>query len=485
MRILLKKPVHSTVKIEPVADEKELEEEKQELRNLMKKCLQKKMDSKPLIISNFVGWKHEVKEIIFEQGKVSIRTFNGDLLSIQKKNILGFPKKFFDANFSNFLTKNYWVKVSKFNEENYILVFNARCKGGMHQSSVLEDLMDKISTKFGQNNFLQVFATKNVTLIKRELKKLMLYVGDEDQSLSTIGSLATKLFLEYDNFPRMQFQNRASEYFQKNIGSVSISFKDKLGGDQLGNRLVIQLKDGQEITFHAKTHRGGLKSQNSSSSQPVDLKELLIYKILEFSRIGAETHFFYDDIKNFYIATKDAGYNDEIRKQGEFITYDKIRKSISSEKLLKDSLIVNGFIKADIISRLLLLSDVINNGANIGVTSTGQFKVIDFNPPITKEYQNLRIYEDWLSGNNQYNYSDLTVLSILKNMNKEEKIKNSLSTLKELAGFEDLVAKSYEVVVNSLGKVSGIEELQMQDLKVYTQSIIKNYQYLMKNIEFL
>jgi hypothetical protein len=122
------------------------------------------------------------------------------------------------------------------------------------------------------------------------------------------------------------------------------------------------------------------------------------------------------------------------------------------------------------------------NGANTGVSQRAQFKVIDFNPPVTKEYQNPKVFEDWLSGNNQYNYSDPTVISILKNKDKEEKIKNSLFSIKELGGFEDFVIKSYESVMKNIDKVPGIEELQIQDLKVYTESIIKNHQFLMRNL---
>jgi hypothetical protein len=256
-----------------------------------------------------------------------------------------------------------------------------------------------------------------------------------------------------------------------------------MGGDQLGNRIIVNTKDGQEITYHAKTHRGGLKSQHSSSSQPVDLKELLIYKILEFSGIGSETHFFYDDIKNFYIATKDVGYDDKKMKQGEFITYEKIRENNSSEELLKNSLIVNGFIKADIISRLLSLSDVINNGGNTGISSSEQFKIIDFNPPVTKEYKNPKVFEDWLSGNNQYNYSDPTVISILKNKSKEEKIESSLDSVKQLDGFDNYIKKSYEVVANYMDKVPGIETFQVEDLKFYTESILENYKLLIAKID--
>lgn len=319
-----------------------------------------------------------------------------------------------------------------------------------------------------------------------EVQNLFFQLKDERDDCKHIFNKAFKLKQEMDNLPRKLFQSKAAEYFINILGADSVYFKEKMGGNQLGNRIVVQIKEGQKIIYHAKTHRNGLKSQySSSSSQPVDLKELIIYKILEFSGQGAETHFFYDDIKNFYIATKDLGYDDENKSQGSFLTYNKLKEKHSPDELFKDSIIVNGFIKTDIISRLLLLSDVINNGANTGVSPKGQFKIIDFNPPLTKEYHNPKIFEDWLSGNNQYNYSDFIIISILKGKNKEKKIQDSLISLKELSGFVKYVEQAYEVVDKAIvGKVSGIEELQIEDLKFYMEAIIKNYYHLIKNFKF-
>jgi hypothetical protein len=59
---------------------------------------------------------------------------------------------------------------------------------------------------------------------------------------------------------------------------------------------------------------------------------------------------------------------------------------------------VNGVIKADLLSRILILSDILKNKGNIGINNKGEFKIIDFNPPInTYEYHH--IYKDWLKGN--------------------------------------------------------------------------------------
>jgi hypothetical protein len=129
------------------------------------------------------------------------------------------------------------------------------------------------------------------------------------------------------------------------------------------------------------------------------LKELLVYRILELLGVGPETHFFYFDVKDFYIATKDVGYDVANKKQEEFVTYRQLRKRHSPSELLANPLIVEGFILTDLISQLLCITDVLNNGANVGISCDGHLKIIDFNPPVTLYYQNLKIFEDWLSGN--------------------------------------------------------------------------------------
>jgi len=449
-------------------------------------------DFNPISVKTFIGVKDDIRELIFERNAVKIRTAKNNLIDIKKENISGIPTGLSYSDLSDFLTKNSWAKVSKFDEDDYNVKVNTRCKGGMYKSNPFDDLFIQIEFVLGKEHkdtkkWKNSLLSENIVQKKRaltEIQNSFFQSKDENENCKNIFNSAFSLKQEIDQLPRKQFQSKASDYFIKNLGAVSVSFKEKLGGDQLGNRIIVQLKDGQEITYHAKTHRGGLKSQHSSSSQPVDLKELLIYKVLAFSGIGAETHFFYDDIKNFYIATKDAGYDDESKKQGEFFTYQKIKEKVSQEELLKDSSIINGFIKTDIISRLLLLSDVINNSDNTGISPSGQFKVIDFNPPVTKEYKNSKIFEDWLSGNNQYNYSDPTVISILKKENKEEKIKESIFALGELENFEKNVSLAYEDVIENVKKIEGISELQIQDLKEYTASVIENYKYLRGSIKY-
>ena len=46
-----------------------------------------------------------------------------------------------------------------------------------------------------------MISTKNTRLIKQELKKLIDYAGNKDESLDSIGMLALDLYLEYDELP--------------------------------------------------------------------------------------------------------------------------------------------------------------------------------------------------------------------------------------------------------------------------------------------
>jgi hypothetical protein len=331
-------------------------------------------------------------------------------------------------------------------------------------------------------NALSKLENPNENKQKRAADDIILWAIDNDQALLQPVKYI-KVF--YQDLPYKKLENLAARYFIERFElSVpkQLSFLEKKGGVQLGRRLIVTHNDGKKVTYHVKTHREGLKSGHSASAKPVDLKELMVYKILELSGLGIETHFFCDNENDFYIATKDAGYDDKSQQQREFLTYKQIKAKQPSVDLLQDPTLVNGFIKTDIVSRLLSLSVIINNPDNIGVIP--QFKVIDFAPPTTKEYRNTTIFKDWLSGNNQYNYSDETVVAILKNKESQQKIKDSLAALKELEGFDVVVEQAYtDLVETGVYKVFTSPEILLEDLQRYMSAIIENYSYLQNGIE--
>ncbi|KAI1727791.1 hypothetical protein Ddc_05110 [Ditylenchus destructor] len=75
--------------------------------------------------------------------------------------------------------------------------------------------------------------------------------------------------------------------------------------------------------FYIKTHQDGPESRSSKSTNPPDLKELFIYKVLEFTGIGPEAHFIlpsHTSRKTIYIATReiqDLRLLEKLSKSGE------------------------------------------------------------------------------------------------------------------------------------------------------------------------
>lgn len=56
----------------------------------------------------------------------------------------------------------------------------------------------------------------------------------------------------------------------------------------------------------------------SRGANAVDPKEVLVYTVLHKLGLGPKTHFFWEDQRNFYIATED------LNDSGQFKEYSKI-----------------------------------------------------------------------------------------------------------------------------------------------------------------
>ena len=147
-------------------------------------------------------------------------------------------------------------------------------------------------------------------------------------------------------------------------------------------------------------------------------------------------------------------------------------------------------VKIDIICRLLLLSDVINNATNFGISPSGKFIIIDFRPPImllgyvstsANTYQISQIYQNWLSGNSEYNYSDTTVKNIFKEPNTKLKKERALLALDDLSDFGQCVYDSYDKIMNTIQDLK-FEEKDLIDLENYRNGIIFNYNTLKQGI---
>jgi hypothetical protein len=185
---------------------------------------------------------------------------------------------------------------------------------------------------------------------------------------------------------------KAMEYFANKFGDSlqAVSFMEKESGIQAGNIVRVTLTSGETIDYYTKTHLGGLKSGGSNSAKPVDIRELFVYKFLEYSGLGPEVHFFWDDLENFYIAARDAS-PDAVHR---FLTYDQVRdkKSLGGVTNYKrwdltsedkvNPMIIEALVMSDVVGRIFGLSDLITNSGNIGfICNDNQitaYKIIDF-----------------------------------------------------------------------------------------------------------
>jgi hypothetical protein len=225
------------------------------------------------------------------------------------------------------------------------------------------------------------------------------------------------------------------DFFQRLFPNSTVIIGEKHSGVQLGLKATVTLIDGETRRYHVKTHSLGRLTSKSSSAQSADPRELMVYKILEHLGLGCETFFLQHSPQDFYIATLDGGHG------GSFQTFDKaagvggrdidcvygstlwgvlqrnhedasLNDAKTVEAAIESDPIAHNFLEQitaiDLISRILVLHDLLNNIGNFGFFVTAgklpALKIIDF-----------RIFDDihfddeqfrgFLAGNGKYCYS--------------------------------------------------------------------------------
>ena len=252
-----------------------------------------------------------------------------------------------------------------------------------------------------------------------------------------------RIIIQHLNAQSKPLEERAKEYFQelyptlgRTIIDNSIEFDIKNGGDQLGSIMRLKYVDyeSQEehlIQYYIKTHHGGSKG-GQSRENPVDPKELFIYKVLEFIGLGPKVYFFFNQLSNatFYIATQDVGFSrsNEKQKTKQFMTIQDFKEkllSLDSDIHKFDDMILYSLAISDILSRIFSLQDILTNLNNSGFVINihkVKYKIIDFVVDTRINYYCDRIYDGYLSGNGMYHYLGDTFLNkYLKDISMLEK----------------------------------------------------------------
>ena len=233
----------------------------------------------------------------------------------------------------------------------------------------------------------------------------------------------------------------------------SINLVEKTEGLQIGFIAEVEFESYEKINYYVKSHRNGVNQDYYSLvSRPVDMFEVLVYKILHLAGIGPQPLFIFADMRDFYIATKDAGYDDNTRTQKKFITYKKVLEIYPS--LLQSPIARKGIIKADILSQVMRMTDVLNNPNNIGfVMENNQlsfFKIIDFSPCSGScNSEDLKI---WMKGYSEFEIEDQTILTILKRGDIIEKSLEAEECFNELVDMPRWTIEASEYVLQTTGK---------------------------------
>lgn len=183
--------------------------------------------------------------------------------------------------------------------------------------------------------------------------------------------------------PELMMRGLIDQHFSR-LGLLPIrNIRENSGGIQFKRMVDV---GEPPVTYYVKTHSGGLLQQTAHSTRkPLEILEPLTYKILQHAGYGPECHFFFHDLQNFYIATRDAGSYAAPRQAlpiqsfTQFLKEDQ--KSFREDVTPERNPIIRGLMVADILSRLLGLTDIITQDGNmlfIAQGDTWKILLIDF-----------------------------------------------------------------------------------------------------------
>ena len=396
---------------------------------------------------------------------------------------------------------------------------------------------------------------ENIHLTKQWIKKLLLILRDlpfpEDlppnselffRNMHVIPQRLGKVAEYLTNEPLMRLEAKTKEYFSQlfaNSNLDNINFTTKKNGIQLGTIATITFSDDKPpVKYYIKTHRGGWlrpasptkTSIYSAAPKQVDPKELFVYKVFELLDIGSEVHFFCGggDAKEFYIATKDAGFSESTQEQKEFLVYEKLQETPGLKSNYENILsiymrwravednsedvtlrvvneledlniieqnIAKAITRVDIFTRVLRLRDCATNPGNIGFVwganeDLAKFRIIDFDVPDEKErYRATAIFDGFLTGNGTHCrvYTDKVIEYFLYSRAQTKRVQLAKEILGEIAmtrlSDEDLDAISTEVKT-IISRCAGFEDLNkvLKDLDRYVNGVKDNLRQFRENI---
>ncbi|MDR2396670.1 MAG: hypothetical protein LBD69_02365 [Puniceicoccales bacterium] len=135
---------------------------------------------------------------------------------------------------------------------------------------------------------------EQIRTIENILQKLDNYKKKEGALTLRRGCIRAETY--FQEIPYELLRQKVREYLLEQYPDAEIEFSYKEEGKRLGDCAHVSLSGRPEVTYHAKTHGCGLYSSVEPESsyyeaEPVDLRELFVYKFLQYSDLGPEVHF--------------------------------------------------------------------------------------------------------------------------------------------------------------------------------------------------
>lgn len=318
-----------------------------------------------------------------------------------------------------------------------------------------------------------------------------------------------------------RLDNLALTYFSKLFPTAVLTPETKLGGVQLGERIIVAQAGQPSLTYHVKTHSAGRLSSNSTAAKLVNPQELMVYRILEHLGIGCQTHFFERSPEDVYIATLDASTGGTFRLFGVMsghlgrggdesvgrhfagnlmnISQDTTRHDCNGiERDVEGDPVAQNFIhqmvSLDIITRIFRLHDLLNNPGNFGffesTTQAPAIRVIDFR---IADDPSLKInYDHWggfLEGNGLYQYagSHKTMRYVIHDRQRQLRVQEARSIMER--GLMELlrraVEQSYQDVITYLSRDVFVPQHKdlMPKLHEYSESVHHNIDFFFGKLQ--
>ena len=299
------------------------------------------------------------------------------------------------------------------------------------------------------------------------------------------------------------------------LKQIFISFTYKKEGAQYGVIAIIQ----GEKKFFVKSHKnypysgfGQVLHINSSSNtysdsvsartgtiksvSSVDLKELFVYKILEFTEFGPKTHFILNENlqSGLYIGTDELNNFTTIKsiekkkEQHNSKYYKEVFNNLSCIPNKKDyvvtddgynSILIN-LTAFDIIARSLLLFDL--NQGNIGFSSDDTVKVVDFKVPsidmISKMNYEFSRTREFCTYNSQ-EFKDFAD----KNQYFYYGILDSFLRADSLTQYPDFFLGAFKPTLSLGGEIPELFEKQKRSFGLFAKRKIGSFEHLLSIFE--